>query len=259
MQNLFLVDGASGVGKSDLLRWAMDNNAGNITYVRKTTTREQRAYEQSDRDIYLDLDFVGEREFSMYNFKYVYKYGGARYGFLPNAFLNAVMTYDNVIAIVRSTTLIQRICDDFSLINTVPMFIYTDRAELSSRLKRKHFSDEEIAFRLARSEIALRDYYAHPEFYREVIINNSSQDEFHRTIDRIIGKYALMPRVDPYSIPVMMSYNPSNKKLDDYYDAIEAAVRHVSKMLRCRKLDKTLGRLRLHLNSGPLLLLELVV
>ena len=39
----------------------------------------------------------------------------------------------------------------------------------------------------------------------------------------------------------MMSFNPSNKKLDDYFDAMEAAVRSVSSNLKCKRVDKVPG------------------
>ena len=39
----------------------------------------------------------------------------------------------------------------------------------------------------------------------------------------------------------MMSFNPSNKKLDDYFDAMEAAVRSVSEKLKVKRVDKVPG------------------
>ena len=80
-----------------------------------------------------------------------------------------------------------------------------------------------------------------PEAYQEILINNSSRDVFHNTIDRLILKYAKRPAINPYLIAIMMSFSPSNKKLDDYFDAMEAAVRNVSPRYVCRRLDKVLG------------------
>ena len=241
MQNLFLIDGASGVGKSDLLRWAMENNAHGVTFLPKATTRIERDYEKNDPEILLDLEFMDDVVFSARDFEYIYHYGGAKYGISSTALMEAVKKYDNVISIVRNTTLIQRIAADFSFMNVVPMFIYTDRAELTERLKSNGHTEEQIQFRVARSEIALRDYYTHPEFYREIIINNSSRDVFHSTIERVMGKHLNAARIDPYNVSVMMSYNPKNKKLDDYFDAMEAAVTSISPSFCCHRVDKIPG------------------
>jgi guanylate kinase len=241
MQNLFLVDGASGVGKSDLIKWVMDNNAYNVGYLRKATTRKERDYEKDDPNILLDLDFVNDDEFNDREFDYIYTYGGSRYGFSARTLTNELMKYDNVIAIIRNNQLIQRIANDYSIINVVPTFIYTDRSELIDRLEKQHLSEAMIRFRLERSELALREYYAHPEVYREILINNSDKNVFHATVDRVMAKYENAPKVNPHLISVMMSFNPSNKKLDDYYEAMEEAVAQISTSLRCRRVDSAPG------------------
>jgi guanylate kinase len=241
MQNLFLVDGASGVGKSDLLRWVTENNAHNVAFLRKATTRLERDYERNDPDNLLDLEFMSEQDFRGQNFEYRYVYGGAEYGFHVQDLTVALLSHDNVFVIVRSTSLIRRIADDYKFLNVVPVFIYTDRFQLLERLQKTSFPAELIQMRLQRSEIALRDYYSHAEFYREILINNSSKEVFHSIIDRMIDKYSAVPRIDPYSFPVMMSFNPENKKLDDYYDAIESAVKSLSPQYLCRRIDKIPG------------------
>ena len=81
MKNLFLVDGASGTGKSDLLRWVIDNNADDVRYLQKGTTRGQRPQEQNDTGILLDLEFLSKAEFKAKQYDYTYRYGGAEYGF----------------------------------------------------------------------------------------------------------------------------------------------------------------------------------
>jgi guanylate kinase len=241
MQNLFVIDGASGVGKSDLLRWVVDNAGQHVVHLRKGTTRQQREYERTDDEILLDLDFLTEDEFSAQAYDYIYSYGGARYGFHAKALTEALIAHDNVFVIVRNTATIQRLCRDYGFINVVPMFVYTDRAELQKRMADKGLSEDQMAFRLQRSDLALRDYYARPETYREVIINCSARDVFHQTVDRLVSKYDGIPRIAPFTIPVMMSFNSDNKKLDDYYDAMVAAVQGVSKNYRCHRVDRVPG------------------
>jgi hypothetical protein len=57
MKNLFLIHGASATGKSDLLKWVTENNADDVSFVVKGTTRAQREYERDDPEILLDLNF----------------------------------------------------------------------------------------------------------------------------------------------------------------------------------------------------------
>lgn len=46
MKNLFLIDGASGTGKSDPIRYVLDFKS-NATVVPKYSTREERDYEKN--------------------------------------------------------------------------------------------------------------------------------------------------------------------------------------------------------------------
>jgi guanylate kinase len=241
VKNLFLIDGASGTGKSDLLKWVTENNANDIGFVTKGTTRAQREYERNDPEILLDLEFLTDEEFNTKGFDYTYAYGGARYGFSVSQITAALVEFENVFVIVRNNTTINSVARDYGFINVVPVFIYTDKTELKNRLETTTLDPSIIAFRMGRSDIALRDYYAHPEAYQDVLINNSSREIFHNTIDRLILKYSNRPSINPYLIGVMMSFNRNNKKLDDYFDAMTAAVTSVSSRFECRRLDNVPG------------------
>jgi guanylate kinase len=241
MKNLFLIDGASGTGKSDLMRWVADYNAGNVTILRKGTTREERDYEKNDPTLLLDLDHLTADEFKSRNYEYTYRYGGASYGISAKDLTRAVTTADDVFLIVRNTNVIKQIAVDYQVLNVVPVFLYTDSDKLVSRLRREGLSGDMLKFRMARSKIAMKDYFRHPEVYREVIINNSDKEAFHNIIERLVAKYASAPSCDPFLVSVMMSYNPDNKKLDDYFDAMEAAVRAISPQFQCERVDKAPG------------------
>jgi len=245
LKNLFLIDGASGTGKSDLLRWVADNNADDVGIVRKGTTRQPRSYEEGDSEILLDLEFLSEASFDGRHYDYTYAYGGGRYGLSRVALTRELLVRDNVFVIVRNIAMTSRIASDYGFINVVPVFIYTDHSELTLRLQASGVDQDTIAFRLKRSEIALRDYYGHPGAYAETVINNSSRDVFHSTVARLIEKYRDSPSIDPYLVSVMMSFNPANKKLDDYYDAIDTAVRGVADDYRCKRVDKVPGSPRI--------------
>jgi len=241
MKNLFLIDGASGTGKSDLVQWVDANNAGDVAIVKKATTRDRREAEHADPTLMLDLEFVSKEEFDSRQFDYTYKYAGLDYGFHARTLTEALLTKNNVFVIVRSTDLIRRLAEDYRLANVVPLFIYTDHSQLEERLRRSGSDVAAITFRQERSKIALRDYFSNPEFYRDVIINNAQIDVFHSTVGRIVSKYASHPSTDPFLVSVMMSFSPDNSRLDDTYDAIERAVTSFSKRYRVERVDKTAG------------------
>jgi guanylate kinase len=241
MKNLFLVDGASATGKSDLLKWVTDNNADDVSFVVKGSTRAEREYELNDPETLLDLDFLTPSEFAAKGYDFQYTYGGARYGFYRAALTTELIARENVFLIVRNTALIEKIASEYSFINVVPLLIYTDPAELTKRLRKASHDLGVIGERVRRSTFAIDDYYANPEIYREILINNSSRIAFHHAINRLVEKYRGSPSIDPYSIAVMMSDNEGNKKLDDYYDAMETAVASVSPKYTCTRVKKVAG------------------
>ena len=51
MKNLFLIDGASGTGKSDLIKYVSDFN-DDISFIKKFSTRKPRRNEENQK---LDL------------------------------------------------------------------------------------------------------------------------------------------------------------------------------------------------------------
>lgn len=241
MKNLFVVDGASGTGKSDLLRWVSENNAFDVGYIRKGTTREKRDYERNEAAFLLDLNFVSAEEFERCGFTYAYAYGGNRYGFSVADINGLALRLDNVFVIVRNLSVIRRLREDFAFMDVVSVFIYTDRDALERRLYSEGLTAEVVTFRLERSVGALKDYYAHPDAYDETIINNSSRDVFHNTVERLLAKYNRAPPIDPYLVTVMMSFNPNNPSLEDYYDAMKRAVATMSDRHRCERVDRAPG------------------
>ena len=245
MKNLFIVDGASGTGKSDLIRWVSENNANDTSYVTKATTRHKRHYELDDATFVLDLDFISDDEFAVRNFEYSYKYGGFHYGFGREQLNRQLLDAQHVFVIVRNIAIIRRLQEHYHFMNVVPVFIYAEHDALERRLRRDHLSDEHVTLRLKRSAEALRDYYAHPDAYRETLINNSSNDVFHNTIQRLIDKHSAEPLIDPHLVCVLMSFNPANRLLDDYYDAMERAVRALSPVHRCARVDRAPGSPRI--------------
>ncbi len=197
MENLFLIDGAAGTGKTDMVEYINQKySRGNlVTIVQKFTTRKHRP-EEITRKLPLDLTFISRSEFNQHHKKsnfYSYEYGGERYGFYKAAVDEAIGLYRNVFIIVRDRVTIKQLVDDYPKVCTVPVFIYSDNDQVVKRLKKDGYDNSAANFRLARQELVWDDYLRQSDLYQEVIINNSNRRDFHRLIDMLLRKYSFEP------------------------------------------------------------------
>lgn len=193
MKNLFLIDGAAGTGKTDMVEYIRQKySRGNLAcIVQKFTTRKRRS-EEIARKLPLDLIFISRAKFNEHlekpNF-YSYEYGGERYGFHKTEVDKVLASYQNVFIIVRDRITIKQIIDDYPKVCTVPVFIYADNDQVVKRLNKEGYDDSAIDFRLSRQKLVYDDYLKHPDLYQEVIPNDSVKRDFQRLIDMLITKY----------------------------------------------------------------------
>lgn len=242
MKNLFVVDGASGTGKSDLLQYVIQTS-GKVSVVQKITTREMREYEK--QNWFLDLEFVSANEFDNLQFDYWYPYSYEKYGFNKSDIYDAFTKAPNVFIIVRDHEVIEDIIRDFHFINVIPVYVYTDPITVLNRLKKQPMTEAQIQFRISRLNLAYEDYIQRSTIYREVLINNSNITDYHRLIKAMIDKYRHCPDIDDELVFILMSFNPSNPSLEDYASAIKRAViKHYPKM-RCINLDDLKGSFKI--------------
>lgn len=188
---LFLVDGAAGTGKSDLVSYISSAFRYTATKIDKFTTRKKRKSEEAKKS---DLIFISEKEFLIKEkegkdnfFKYIY--GGHKYGFLKSDLDNAIEKYECTFVIVRSQDLIKKINSLYKdIVLVVPIYIYTDMGLIESRLKSDGYDDETIKFRMERSELVFQDYLEN-DIYKNIIINRSNKTDLHRKMKFLMEKY----------------------------------------------------------------------
>ena len=198
MKTLFLVDGAAGTGKSDLLRYLTQKKKHIAVFVPKYTTRQQRP-EEMKRKTPLDLRFpsLSYSEFMQRtknpNF-YWYSYGTPGhneelYGFYKSDVEHSLSEHDVVLVIVRDSETIARIKRDFHRICCVSIFVYTDRDLVTQRLRHDGYDETAIQFRLTRQPIAWADYLKYSQEYDDKIINTSDRKDFELLIEALFRKY----------------------------------------------------------------------
>ncbi|GHV48934.1 hypothetical protein FACS1894181_06140 [Bacteroidia bacterium] len=195
MKTIFLIDGAAGVGKSDLMHYVETAHKYITHAVKKFTTRPQRDFEDAQKT---DLEFISDEEFEkrMRNeevFEYMYgdrKSGLYKYGFYKSALDNAIKEYQFIFIIIRNQGLIQELINRYKTkVLVIPVYIYSDKGMITERLHKEEFSEENIRFRMERSDLVTQDYIKN-NIYKETLINNSNESDFHRLITQLLNKYS---------------------------------------------------------------------
>lgn len=197
VKNLYIIDGASGTGKSDMINYInrISINSNHATVLSKYTTRTIRP-EEEVTDYHIDLEFVSKDQYLEYKKTpefYSYSYGeGSKiydYGFFKSKLEEATNYFTNTFIIVRNKKLTEQIRKDFPEVRIVNVYIYTDIPKVIERLKATGYTDEKIDFRINRQTFAWQDYLRYSQHYDEVLINNSNITDFERLIDQLLDKY----------------------------------------------------------------------
>lgn len=188
MVNLFLIDGASGTGKSDLVEYvrASHERCGVLT---KATTRKLRDYEAQEETA-LDLAFYSRRDFDLLNLDYTYEYGDEIYGFSKKILDQTLTQFQNVFAIIRSIPLMKKLKDNYKNYRVVTVYIRSDLRLIEDRMRRQGRTQLEIEFRKTRITETFAEYERNTSFFDEVIENSSDKRTYYVLIDNLLAKYS---------------------------------------------------------------------
>jgi guanylate kinase len=186
--NLFLIDGVSGTGKSDLIEYVQSTHH-HCGVLIKATTRELRPHEKIE-NVSLDLKFLSTQEFDSHGFDYVYEYYGNHYGFFAVDLNTSLKEYSNVFAIIRNIELISKLKETYKPFNVVAVFIHSDLRLIAKRLRLQGRSQSQIDFRLRRLRKVYGEYIQNSNVFNDIILNNSDKRDFHLLIDNLVLKYS---------------------------------------------------------------------
>lgn len=194
MNKLFLIDGAAGTGKSDLMEFVKMQSDYDIVSIGKITTREQRDKEEAKST---DLTFVSAAEFNEMKSKgdyYTYKYGSKGsendYALSKEELINSLTKHEFTFAIVRSRPTITQIIKELSSYGLVKrVFIYTDKEEAKKRMRNDGFDENQVSFRTRRNKL-LWDEEKYYDINRITIINNSNPEDFHAQIRNMMDSFS---------------------------------------------------------------------
>jgi guanylate kinase len=202
MKTLFLIDGAAGTGKSDLLQYVASRKAGSAVAVPKYTTRGPRDEELAHK-LELDLHFPPDtyerfrartREIGFYWYVYGNKETGEHhYGVYHHEIVEALTLCDLVFLIVRNTEVAAQIKRALPDVQCVSIFMYSDRDKIKQRLRTDGYTKDEIGRRMMRQPLPWNDYVVNAQFYDEVLVNNSDRRDFVVLIEALIAKWRVNP------------------------------------------------------------------
>lgn len=188
MVNIFLIDGVSGTGKSDLIEYARSSR-DRCGIIVKTTTRELRDYEQKESTA-LDLIFCSREEFDTLQLEYRYEHSEHLYGFSREQLNRCITQSDNIFVIIRSVPLIKRLKEEYKHHRVVAVYIHSDLRLIEERLRRQGRTQSQINFRLSRIKETFSDYVKNSNTFDNVIVNSSDKKDFYTLIDNLLNKYS---------------------------------------------------------------------
>lgn len=178
MKTIFIIDGTSGIWKSDLINF-VSKSPIKSRIIKKSSTRTK-----TSNDTTIDLKFMDEELFDSFNFDYVYTYDNKKYGFFKKEVEDAINNSENVFIVIRNLDLIKKFSSDFNQHNIVVVFIYTDFDVVSKRLPNANSLQNKKSI-----EDAFQDYLSHPKIYDDLIINGGTANDFNRLLDVTVSRF----------------------------------------------------------------------
>lgn len=187
-KNIFLIDGASGTGKSDLVEYIKSSNKKS-GFLIKYTTRKIRDYEKINANN-LDLNFCSQLKFSSLQLDYHYEYEKHLYGFSKRELNLMIEQCDNIFIIIRNVQLMRKLKKEYKDHKVITVWVYSDISKIEERLRKQDCNEEQIKLRVSRIEKTYKDYVLNSTFFDEIIVNNSNKEAYHQLIDNLILKHS---------------------------------------------------------------------
>ena len=180
MKTIFIIDGTSGIWKSDLINYVSACKIKSNLFL-KSSTREIRPEEKNT-----DLKFLNKEIFTSCNFDYKYTYDGQEYGFNKKEIEDCLTKVDNLFIVIRNLDLIQDFAKSFSHHNIVKVFIFTDFHVVSKRIPAAKNLQQKKCIK-----DTFQDYLRHHVIYDEIIINGGTANDFNLLIDSLVARFTV--------------------------------------------------------------------
>lgn len=194
MNNLFILVGASGVGKSAITEYIRKSKDNNTFYCIKKHTNRPMRKEEISRGFDKELDLIFETNLDKtINSKnaLIYQKGDFYYWIRNEEILEKLKKYKNCFILTTGFAESKNIKKNFLYeANCVICYIHTDASIIIERMKKDNYTEQEIDFRVRRT-IPIWDEYVNENYntVQHCILNNGSKDDLHAQINNLISFY----------------------------------------------------------------------
>jgi len=235
MARLIIVSGASGAGKSFLLKELKNINNLKAVRIRKKTTRGHRNDDEKILNENGNLDlFLNCSPEELQDCDYTYNYCNHHYGFKKEDIDNVVAKGNSPVVIVASCSTVEEIKKDYpgALALYVQTVLSGDDLKAKLLIERDPLDVEE---RIRRQKESFNDYLEHinKKLFDYVLINNF-EEQFRRQIDYVLNNE--LDQNDSNYVFVVMSFN--DEKYRDVYDAFSLACELLKKHNKCISIER---------------------
>lgn len=182
---LYVINGASGAGKSHLLRYVETRFEG-ARAIPKLTTRPQRPAEAAEA--WSDLIHVSDERFRELAPEYQYRWNGYHYG-VGRADLTRRLDGARMgLIVVRCPRTIREMVASFSGVDIVSVLVTADPSIRRQRLVASGLDESDVSRRLAREVDLAADDRPSTDLCQWHLENESSPEAYHRSISKMIGR-----------------------------------------------------------------------
>jgi len=238
MARLIIVSGASGAGKSFLLKELKNIHNLKAVTLRKMTTRGHRNEDERIKNENGTLDLILNcSSEALQSCDYTYNYCDHHYGFKKKDIDDIVAKGNSPVVIVASCSTVEVIKKDYpgALALYVQTVLSGDDLKAKLLIERDPIDVEE---RIRRQEDSFNDYLEHinKKLFDYVLINNFEK-QFKKQVDYVLKNE--LDQNDSNCVFVVMSFN--DKKYKEIYEAFSFACelyKKQNKSITIERVDK---------------------
>ena len=193
MNNLFILVGAAGVGKSEVLNYIRSKDNRLFHCIIKHTNRPMRK-EEINREFDKQLDLIFEKgvDFDINSPSVIkYKKGEYYYWINQDEIMSELSKYKNCVMLTTGFEEAKYLKKTFLYnANCIICYIHTDMTVIIERMKNDNYTEQEIEFRVKRT-IPMWAEYVHQNYntVQHCILNNGSKNDLYLQIDNLINLY----------------------------------------------------------------------
>jgi guanylate kinase len=244
MSRLIIFAGASGAGKSYILKLSATEDKRLFVPIKKLTTRSPRPYEKEsiEQNKYIDLSFNHSEE-EVTDCFFHYKYANEHYGVDKVKIDKILGAGQYPLLIIRSSVTVEKIKQHYTNCFAIYVQGFLSGRVLAEKLKAQGRKDIDIEQRMKRIAIDHDDYmnYIDHDIYDKFIINDYDDRSVEKQLHKLLSVKYLEEGVSSFDKNLIFVIMPFKEEYDFFFDMTDAAAGKLNKELNVVRVDKKGG------------------